>query len=66
MEWIVWDPNKAIDIGEWSACGGGWLERFYCIATDIGIKNARVSVGPDVSMSVYAVVIMFTSNYPTG
>ena len=27
---IVWDPKKAIDIGEWSICGGGWLERFYC------------------------------------
>ena len=28
---IVWDPNKAIDIGSWSICGGGWLDRFYCI-----------------------------------
>ena len=26
---IVWDQNKAIDVGEWSICGGGWLERFY-------------------------------------
>ena len=25
------DPNKAIDILEWSNCGGGRLERFYCI-----------------------------------
>ena len=25
---IAWDPNKAIDIGEWSNCGGRWLERF--------------------------------------
>ena len=22
---IVWDPNKVIDIGEWSLCGGGQL-----------------------------------------
>ena len=22
---IDWDPNKAIDIGEWSICGGGQL-----------------------------------------
>ena len=30
MYWaIVWDPNKVVDIGEWSICGGGWLERFY-------------------------------------
>ena len=28
---IIWDPNKAIDVGEWSICGGGQLERFYCI-----------------------------------
>ena len=27
---IVWDPNKANDKGEWSVCGGGQLERFYC------------------------------------
>ena len=27
---IVWDSNKAIDIGEWSIPGGGRLERFYC------------------------------------
>ena len=23
------DRNKAIDIGEWSICGGGQIERFY-------------------------------------
>ena len=28
---VVWDRNKTIDIGEWSICGGGWLEMFYCI-----------------------------------
>ena len=28
---IDWDPNKAIDILEWLNCGGGRLERFYCI-----------------------------------
>ena len=28
---IVWDPNKVINIGEWVMCGGGWLERFYCM-----------------------------------
>ena len=27
---IVWDTNKAIDIWEWSICGGGELETFYC------------------------------------
>ena len=28
---IVWDPNKAIDIGESLIFGVGRLERFYCI-----------------------------------
>ena len=28
---IVWDPNETIDIGEWSICGGGQLDRFYCV-----------------------------------
>ena len=27
---VVWNPNKTISIGEWSICGGGQLERFYC------------------------------------
>ena len=27
---VIWDPNKAIDIGEWSICGGGRLQRFCC------------------------------------
>ena len=24
---VVWDPNKAVDMGEWSIGGGGQLER---------------------------------------
>ena len=28
---IIWDPNKAINIREWSICVGGWLEGFYCM-----------------------------------
>ena len=32
---IVWGRNKVIDIGEWSACEGGKLERFYCISVSI-------------------------------
>ena len=27
---IIWGPNKAINIKQWSICGGGQLERFYC------------------------------------
>ena len=30
LQWIIWESNKAIDIGELSICGGGGLERFYC------------------------------------
>ena len=33
FEAILWDPNKGTDIGEWSICGEGWLERFYCTYT---------------------------------
>ena len=29
--------NKVADIGEWSICGGGRLERFYCKDTDAGL-----------------------------
>ena len=36
---IVWDPNKAIDIGEWLICGGSWLKRFYCINLSITKKE---------------------------
>ena len=32
---IVCDRNKAIDIREWSIFGGGQLERFYCIYSDL-------------------------------
>ena len=29
--WVIaMDPNKEIDIVEWSICGGEWLEGFYC------------------------------------
>ena len=31
MLWaIIWDLNKTIDVVEWSICGGGRIERFYC------------------------------------
>ena len=29
LQWIDWDPNKAIDIREGSICRGGRLEIFY-------------------------------------
>ena len=32
----VWDPDKAIDVGEWLICGGGRLEvlRYQCMDID--------------------------------
>ena len=32
---IIWDPSKAIKIGEWSIRGSGQLERFYCSMVSI-------------------------------
>ena len=32
IAWVIfWDPNKAINVGEWPICGGGRVERFYYI-----------------------------------
>ena len=28
---IIGEPNKAIDIGDWSIGGGGHLAKFYCV-----------------------------------
>ena len=30
-ELFISNPNKAIDVEEWPICGGGWLEKLYCI-----------------------------------
>ena len=30
-------PKKVIDIGEWSICGGGRIERFHCVYMHICI-----------------------------
>ena len=40
------DRNKAIDIGESSICGGGRLERSYCI------KNYGLDASPGIVRSV--------------
>ena len=41
---IVWGPIKAIGIGEWSICGGGRLERVYCICRSDGHGKQCVKV----------------------
>ena len=44
LQWIAWDPNEAIDIGEWSICAGGQTERFHCINTAfIDINTAFIN-----------------------
>ena len=40
---IVWARNKAIDIEEWSICGCGRLERFYCIFILGNDRNSKPS-----------------------
>ena len=40
----VWDPNKALGIGEWSTCEGGWLERFYCNWKALHWTNTETSL----------------------
>ena len=47
---ILWDPNKAIDIGEWSICGGGQLESFCCISQ---YTSVYVYISQYVSMYIY-------------
>ena len=34
---IIWDPNIVTDNRGWSICGGGQLERFYCIIAVITV-----------------------------
>ena len=34
---IVRDPNNAMDIGEWSICGGGQLEGLYCTCIHVSV-----------------------------
>ena len=66
---IVWEPNKAIDIGEWSICGGAQLERFiyiymYFISQNyavIKIRNAASREGFEPTLFiVHASVLAIT------
>ena len=48
---IIWDTNKRINIGEWSICGGGQLERFFSVfRNDVRESTENISclffVGP--------------------
>ena len=36
---IIWNPNEAVDIGEWSICGGGRLGRFDCTPFTLNIQH---------------------------
>ena len=37
---IIWDPNKAIEIGECPIWGGGWLERSFSVCIYIYSKTS--------------------------
>ena len=54
---IVWDPNKAIDIVEWSIHIGGQLKRFYCIINRIE---------PDCELNVFLCLVKFVSLFGLG
>ena len=45
-----WDPSKAIDIGEWSICGGGRLDRLsiYTVAESVEYGIPVWRLGPPV------------------
>ena len=55
---IVWDLNKAIDIERWWVCGGGRLERIYCIYIYIDIETSinRETMGPTLNGAFREVV----------
>ena len=48
---IVWDPNKAIGIGEFSICGGGQLERCESFAIQLLLVCCRFTVSARVGVS---------------
>ena len=39
-----WNPNNVIDMGEWSICGGGRLERIDCISYLPRLPNLTVKL----------------------
>ena len=41
---IIWDRNKATDIGASSIWEVGWLERFYCMYVCMHVCVFRVSL----------------------
>ena len=67
MVWVIaWDPNKVIDIGQWSICGGGRLERLtvnMCILYHIIYNKCNISytiyiishISHDIIYSIYYV-----------
>ena len=74
---IIWDSNKAIDIGNWSICWGGHLERFYCtsrlrnhweglcfgIQIWFEISELRYAPGPHTSISIYIYMSTYVPVY---
>ena len=63
--WDLLGPNKAINIEEWSICGGGWLDRldrFYCISflyTEKLGQPISIYHGYDASIYIYIHIYIF-------
>ena len=54
---IARNLNKAIDIGEWSVCGGGRVEKLYCIYNTYSETSLnRPTMGPTLYGSFREVV----------
>ena len=59
----IWDPNNTINIGRWSICGGGRLERlerFYCMPCQL--THRVVLIMKLVSFGIYSLLCMSSIN----
>ena len=67
---IIWNPNEVIDIEEWSICGGGWLERLYCVYSYVHIYThidicvyTYIYICVCIYIHIYMCVYIYTHTY---
>ena len=53
---VIWDRNKAIDIEDWSICGGGQLERFDYMHLCISVYNVN-------TINIYIYIHVYKCTY---
>ena len=61
-----WERNKAIDIWQWSVCGGDRLERFYCTCIYVYIYMYMYVdrwMGP-TSNGIFGILSIFSLHNP--